>query len=254
MSIITFNILCYIWISLAIIVHIVLFFVTAPFGRHTSDKWGLSMNNKAAWLIMELPSLLIMIYFLIVGSKSFLSYSYILFCLWIIHYFNRAMIYPFRIKSTSKKMPLLIVFNALLFNAVNAMLNGYYLSELVNSSEYNSKWLVSANFTTGLLLFISGFIVNNISDTILIKLRKPGDSNYKIPYGFLFKYISAPNLFGEIIEWCGFALMAWNLPALTFMIWTYANLVPRAKNHHEWYLKNFANYPSERKIIFPYLY
>lgn len=231
-----------------------MFFVTAPFGRHTSDKWGMSMNNKAGWFIMEMPSLLIMIYFLFAGSKPFLSYSYILFYLWIVHYFNRVMIYPFRIMSTNKKMPILIVFNAIIFNIVNATLNGYYLSELANSEVYNSKWLISFHFIIGLVLFITGFAVNNKSDSILIKLRIPGDMSYKIPYGFLFKYISAPNLLGEIIEWCGFALMAWNLPALTFMIWTYANLVPRAKNHHDWYLKNFANYPSERRIVFPFIF
>ena len=110
------------------------------------------------------------------------------------------------------------------------------------------------HFIIGLSLFVVGFLINQRADHLLINLRKPGETGYKIPQGFLFDYISSPNLFGEIIEWSGFALMAWNLPGLTFMVWTFANLVPRAKNHHDWYLSHFPDYPKKRKIIFPFLY
>jgi 3-oxo-5-alpha-steroid 4-dehydrogenase 1 len=97
-------------------------------------------------------------------------------------------------------------------------------------------------------------LINWKSDTILINLRKKGDTGYYIPKGFLFEYISSPNLFGEIVEWSGFAIMAWNLPALTFLVWTFANLVPRSKNHHDWLLKKFPNYPKDRKRVFPFIY
>jgi steroid 5-alpha reductase family enzyme len=96
--------------------------------------------------------------------------------------------------------------------------------------------------------------INWRSDAILIQLRKPGETGYKIPQGFLFEYVSSPNLFGEIMEWSGFALLAFNWPALSFMVWTFANLVPRAKNHHDWYLQHFADYPKKRKIVFPFLW
>jgi 3-oxo-5-alpha-steroid 4-dehydrogenase 1 len=245
---------CYIWLSIAIGVHILMFFVTAPFGRHTSKNWGPMVNNKLGWIIMESPSLLIMAYFLFFGTYSFQSYVWILFSLWIFHYANRTIIYPFRIKATDKKMPLFIVINAILFNCMNAGLNGYFLSELTNSQAYGSAWLSSPNFLIGGFLFVIGMAINWRADHILINLRKPGETGYKIPKGFLFNYISSPNLFGEIIEWGGFALMAWNLPALTFLVWTFANLVPRAKNHHDWYLRKFPNYPKERKVVFPFLF
>lgn len=203
---------------------------------------------------MESPSLVIMVYFLFKNHFSFHSYSYILFILWIVHYLNRTFIYPFRTKPTSKKIPLFIVINAIIFNIINAGLNGYYLAEIAAIEKYNLSWLYSFNFITGIILFIIGFYINIKSDNHLINLRRPGETGYKIPTGFLFKYVSSPNLFGEIIEWSGFALMAWNLPAFTFMIWTFANLVPRAKNHHDWYLKNFEDYPKDRKIVFPFLY
>jgi 3-oxo-5-alpha-steroid 4-dehydrogenase 1 len=231
-----------------------MFYVTAPFGRHTSNKWGPTLNNKLGWFLMELPSFLIMLYFLVFGSRSFNSYAWMLFACWLLHYSNRTFIYPLRIKPTEKRMPVMIVASAVFFNLVNAGLNGYYLAELAPASSYDSSWLTSPQFVIGMVLFVTGMFINLRSDHVLINLRKPGETGYHIPKGFLFDFVSSPNLFGEIIEWTGFAIMAWNLPALSFMLWTYANLVPRAKNHHDWYHQHFSNYPIERKVVFPFLY
>jgi len=242
------------WIAIAVIVHITMFFVTAPFGRHTTNKWGITINNKLAWMLMELPSLAIMCYYFFAFKDNFKSFVWILFVLWIIHYVNRTIIYPLRIKSTPKKMPLVITLSAIFFNVINAELNGYYLSNQTVPEEYDLSWVYSPHFIVGILLFAVGMLINIKSDNILISLRKPGETGYKIPKGFLFKYISSPNLFGEIIEWSGFAIMAWNLPAFSFMVWTCANLIPRAKNHYDWNVKNIPNYPKERKIVFPFFY
>lgn len=250
----TLEVIAYSWLALAIAVHITMFYVTAPFGRHTSDKWGMSVNNKVGWVIMEAPSLGIMAYFLFFGSRTFLSYAWILFVLWLLHYVNRTFIYPMRIKPTPKKMPLFIVINAIFFNFMNAGLNGYYLAELAPVENYDVSWLTTAHFWIGAVLFFGGMYINVKADNILIQLRKPGETGYKIPKGFLFGLVSSPNLFGEIVEWTGFALMAWNLPAFTFMAWTFANLVPRAKNHHDWYRRNFEDYPGERRVVFPFLF
>lgn len=248
------DLITYAWMLMAVATGIVMLFVTAPYGRHTSEKWGPVINNKMGWVIMELPSLVIMLYFLFWGTKSFNSFVWILFVLWIFHYLNRALIYPFRIRATSKKMPLVIMLSAIFFNIVNAGLNGYYLSELAPSNEYSAQWFFSRHFIIGIILFITGMSINWKSDALLINLRKPGETGYKIPKGFLFDYITSPNLFGEIIEWTGFALMALNLPAFSFLIWVFANLIPRARNHHNWYKKNFPDYPPDRKIVIPFVF
>ena len=73
--------------------------------------------------------------------------------------------------------------------------------------------------------------------------------------GGLYKYISCPNYFGEILEWIGFAIISWSFPGLLFAIWTMANLIPRAKSNHNWYKEKFKNkYPENKKAIFPFIY
>lgn len=250
----TLTLIAWAWMAVAAGVHIAMFYITAPFGRHTSEKWGPVINNKLGWIIMEFPSFAIMLYFLLTGPRTFSSYVWILFGCWLFHYLNRTFIYPARIRSTPKKMPLIIALSAVFFNCMNAGLNGYYLSTLADPAAYAAGWLHSPRFIAGMTLFIAGLWVNWHADTMLINLRRPGESGYKIPQGFLFDYVSSPNLFGEIIEWSGFALMAWNLPAATFLVWTLANLVPRAKNHHDWYLRTFPDYPKKRKVIFPFIF
>lgn len=246
MNLATFNIICLAWAVVAIFTFFFLQFVNAPYGRHVKQGWGPTLPNKWGWVFMEFPSFAIILYFFIVSNQS--AYASMLSLLWIAHYFNRSFIFPFRIRTNGKEMPLIIVVSAICFNLVNAWLNGYFLSVFEN---YSDNSFIEWNFLTGLVFFVFGFLVNQISDNRLINLRQPGESGYKIPKGFLFEYISCPNHFGELVQWFGFALMAWNFPAACFFIWTAANLVPRSIRHHNWYREHFGDYPKKRKALVP---
>ena len=249
MSLSTFNIICLVWAAIAVLTYILLQFVRAPYGRHARKGWGPEIPNRIGWLLMEAPSFLIILYFLLIEDQG--TYAVMLSVLWLLHYAYRSFVFPFRIRTSGKKMPVLIVLSAVFFNCVNAGLNGYYLAYL---ETYTPEEFQSWNFLLGAGLFTTGVLVNQVSDHLLIKLRKPGETGYLIPHGFLFKFISCPNLLGEIVQWTGFALMAWNLPAFTFLLWTLANLLPRAKGHHLWYLERFKDYPKKRKILLPWVW
>lgn len=225
---------------------VLLHYVTAPYGRHIKKGWGLEIPNKLGWVLMELPSFAIILYYFLTTNQS--DYAVLLSSLWLIHYFNRTFIFPFRLRTKGKKMPVVIVLSAIGFNFVNAGLNGYYLGYL---EQYSASDFTTWNFYLGGILFLTGFIINQVSDNILIHLRKPEETGYKIPRGFLFEYVSCPNHFGELVQWAGFAFIAWSFPATTFFIWTAANLVPRVLKHHKWYKSHFENYPKNRKAFIP---
>ena len=70
----------------------------------------------------------------------------------------------------------------------------------------------------------------------------------------MFRVIRHPNYLGEIIEWIGWAIATWSLAGLAFAVWTAANLVPRARSHHQWYRESFADYPPDRKALVPRLW
>lgn len=243
-----FNQITLIWTCTAVLVFIALLFITVPYGRYTNTTWGPLIDNKIGWFLMEFCVLVALFYFIYTGSNTITLVNGIIISFFTFHYFNRSIIFPLRIKTNGKKMPVTIMLMSITFNSINGFLIGYFLGEL---KMYDTSWLLTPQFIIGTTLFFTGMFINWHSDSILINLRKPGETGYKIPQKGLFKWVSCPNLFGEILEWFGFAVLTWSLPGLAFFVWTFANLAPRAIAHHKWYLKTFADYPKNRKIIFP---
>lgn len=235
----------YIWILIALIIFPINLIYKAPYGKHSTKKWGKTIDNKTGWVLMELPALITcpLIYYIVVEEIS-LSIGFIF--IWITHYFNRTIIYPLKIKTKGKKIPVAIVASAFFFNVINGILNGYFIATIPFESISFICILI------GFIIFIIGLYINISSDNTLIKLRT-NQKGYVIPKGGLFNYVSCPNFFGEIIEWLGFAIMTLNLGSISFLIWTICNLIPRSKAHHNWYKENFENYPSKRKAVIPYL-
>lgn len=245
----TYKQIMYVWMAIAVAIFLLLLKVTAPYGRHTSSKWGPQISNKTGWILMEAPAMIVLMYYFIAYSENQNIITYILVAAFMFHYINRTFIFPFRIRTRGKKMPLVIVCSGICFNLVNGFSLGYYFAHF---ADYTSSYLMQTHFIAGVFIFIVGIFINWKADNMLIRLRKPGDTGYTIPAKWLFDYISCPNLFGEIIEWTGYAIMCWNLPALSFLVWTAANLIPRALSHHKWYQKKFEDYPIERKALFPF--
>ena len=194
---------------------------------------------------MELPALIIMPVLSLQNDNN--PFVLLIALIWFLHYFNRSIIFPLRINTKKKRIPIFIVLSAFTFNIVNGLFNGYHI--YLNVPETN---LFEFNIVIGALVFFVGMLINITSDNKLISLRKE-KMGYKIPQGNMFKYVSCPNYFGEIIEWFGYLIIAFSLPALSFVLWTGFNLIPRALNHHEWYKENFKNYPKNRKAVIPFI-
>lgn len=236
---------------IALAVFVALMFVTAPYGRHATRKWGLTVPDRTGWMLMEFPALLIFLYFVLTGDNKMNLTVGIITLLYAAHYVNRSLVFPFRIRTKGKEMPLAIALMAVLFNTVNASMLGYYTGTL--QTFYDSNWLSDPRFIAGIIIFLTGMIINMTSDNKLIQLRKSNGNGYQIPYGGLFEYVSCPNFLGEIIEWAGYALLCWSLPSLSFLVWTLCNLIPRALDHQKWYESHFPEYPEKRKAIFPFI-
>ena len=207
--------------------------------------------NRLGWFLMELVSLVVFAGLFLAGPNEKTAPMWVFFVLWTAHYVNRSLIFPWRTRTQGKSMPVAIAGSAAAFNIVNAGLNGSYFGWF--GEAYPVTWLSDPRFIVGLVIFIAGAAINLWSDNTLIGLRSGGKTGYTVPRGGLFEWISCPNHFGEIVQWSGFALMCWNLPALSFAVWTAANLIPRAVSHHAWYRRTFPDYPAARRAVIPAL-
>ncbi|MBO4440822.1 DUF1295 domain-containing protein [bacterium] len=229
------------WISL--------YFVTAGYGRFGSKKWGPAVNPRLGWLLMESPVVILPIVFACLGKVN--AVTGVMLGIWLSHYVQRDLIYPFLIKNGAK-MPFSIIAMSLFFNLMNGFINGYWLFFL---SDYQPEWFSSPQFVPGVILFYFGMFVNIQSDKILRDLRVEKGPGYHIPEKGFHRFVASPNYFGEIVEWAGWALLTWSMPGLTFLFFTMANLVPRAHSNRKWYIEKFGDaYPKSRKRVFPFIY
>lgn len=236
--------------ALAVVTFAALQFVTAPYGRHERRGWGPTIPGRLGWIVMESPSGLgfALIFALSGGFERSLAAG-LLFGLWQLHYTYRAFVFPLQMRSP-RPMPLLVAVLAFAFNVLNAYVNARWIGHF---GDYAAEWVSDPRFVVGATLFVGGFAANLHSDGVLRRLRAPGETGYRIPHAGLHRYVAAPNYFGEIVEWVGFALAAWSLAGLGFAVYTVANLLPRALDHHRWYRETFPDYPPERRALVPFL-
>lgn len=234
-----------------------LLFIDAPYGRQddatVSRLWGPNVPLKLSWFILEFPVFFTFGLFFFLGDHWQKPVPLILFLLWEVHYFHRTFIYPRTLKSKpGAGFRVGILVNGIPLNAANGFINGWYLSSYADHL-YTINWLWDPRFIIGISLFFAGFALAKHSDHILSTLRKPGETGYKIPYGGAYRFVSCPNYLGELLQWAGFAIACWSLPALAFFYLTLSNLLPRALSNHRWYKTQFNQYPKERKALIPYL-
>ena len=238
------------------LIAVVMFFVLkkmpAPFGRFSNVRWGKMISNRIGWSIMEIPALVVfpLVLFLGRGLELFSHLSLLIFVgFWIVHYFHRGVVYPWRLSRSRHPIAIAVVCMALVYNGINGILLGYHFGFIYTIPE-PTTWVI-VRMAVGAAIFITGMGINNHHDTALIRLGKTGDGGYQIPRVGLFNHISAPNLLGEIIEWIGFAVLCATLPALSMAVWTMANLIPRAIQIHAWYIEEFPDYPDQRRALVP---
>ena len=250
-----FNGLIYCMVVLAVVVFASLYFVTAGYGLFRTKRWGWSINNKLAWVLMELPVFFVMFAIWSLSPLKWHLPQLALFGLFELHYFQRSLIFPFLLKGQSK-MPVVIMLMGILFNVINGVIQGGGLYWFPNPDfEQGVAYLLRWNAMAGILLFLIGMAINLHSDHVIRHLRKPGDSQHYLPQKGMYRYVTAANYLGEIIEWTGFAIAAGTLAAWVFPIWTAANLVPRAHAIYNRYKEEFGEEAlGKRKRIIPFVY
>lgn len=227
-----------------------LMFVRAPYGRYARKGWGPEVHARTAWIIMEMPAVLVILIFYISGPNKTAPLT-LFILLWQTHYVYRTFVYPLLMRGAKKGFPVVLILMAMVFNSANGYVNGYHL--FYSNRIYTVSWLLDPRFIAGVLLFLCGLYIHIRCDHILMTLRKPHETGYKIPHGNMYRYISAPNYFGEIVQWSGWAIATWSLAGLSFAVFTAANLIPRALSHHAWYRKTFDEYPDQRRAVIPFI-
>lgn len=130
---------------------LLVFKLKAPYGRYTGSLKGFdllpSFNSTVAWIIQEIPCLIFPFYnYFISPSRNPDAINSIannmLLSLFVFHYINRALIYPFTLTKASK-FPASVLF----LGVVYTVIHGYIQSrELCVFTVYPDDWIYSPRY------------------------------------------------------------------------------------------------------------
>lgn len=251
----SFNLYLIVMSAIAVVVFVSLYFVDAGYGKFYNKKWGPAVNNKLGWVLMESPVFVAMLLLWLFSDRRGDLVRIAFLFLFELHYIQRSFVFPFRMRGNSV-MPLSIVVMGVVFNVLNALMQGGWIFYISPDDYYGRDWLTDPRFIAGFLVFIIGMYINIQSDDIIRNLRKDGDTRHYLPKQGMFRYVTSANYFGEFVEWVGFAILTWSWAGVVFALWTFANLGPRADHIYKMYQSEFGKALDTKKVkrIIPFIY
>ena len=251
----SFNLYLIVMSAIAVVVFVTLYFVDAGYGKFYNKKWGPAVNNKLGWVLMESPVFVAMLLLWLFSDRRGDLVRIAFLFLFELHYIQRSFVFPFRMRGNSV-MPLSIVVMGVVFNVLNALMQGGWIFYISPDGYYGRDWLTDPRFIAGFLVFIIGMYINIQSDDIIRNLRKDGDTRHYLPKQGMFRYVTSANYFGEFVAWVGFAILTWSWAGAVFALWTFANLGPRADHIYKMYQSEFGKALDTKKVkrIIPFIY
>ena len=133
-----FNIFLLIMSGIAAVVFVALYFLKAGYGMFRDSRWGISLNNKVAWVLMEAPVFIVMALLWWGSERRFETAPLIIFLLFELHYFQRSFVFPFLMKGKSR-MPVSIMLMGVVFNVLNGFMQGEWLFYLAPADRYTTE-------------------------------------------------------------------------------------------------------------------
>ena len=235
------------------------FLAKAPYGKLGSERAGVNLSPRLGWFLMELPATLSFVWFYLHGQNAGELVPLIFLGVWLVHYGNRGFIFPLLMRvarGTKGTFSIIVVVSGWLVTALHGYLNAVFISHL--STHMTADWISDPRFIIGMAVYVCGFLLNIQSDAIIRNLRSKeevarGEKIYRIPEGGLFKYVTNPSYFSELLAFTGFAIATWSPGAVFVLVVSAANLIPRAFQVQRWYQDKFPDYPSKRKVLIPFV-
>ena len=135
----TFHIFLAVMSIIALAVFVALYFVEAGYGYLFNPKFGFPVPNKIGWVLMESPVFIAMCALWACSDVRFEAAPLALFLIFQTHYFQRSFIFPMLMRGNSK-MPFGIVAMGMLFNTLNALMQGGWIFYLAPQQGYYDDW------------------------------------------------------------------------------------------------------------------
>lgn len=236
------------------------YFVKTPYGRFADDRYGVSLDPRWGWFLMELPATVVFLWTFFHGPNRSEPFALFGLFVWCCHYANRGFVMPMAMrvpKGQKSSFGLMVVVVGWVVTSLHGYLNAAWITRF--HPVPGVAWFSDPRFILGVSLYYIGLAANLHADHVLRNLRTKdevarGERTYRLPTGGLFEYVTNASYFSELVLWLGFAIFMWSPGGLFIFAISAANLVPRAVATQRWYEERFPDYPKNRKILIPFVY
>jgi len=245
-----------------------------PQGK-TSIQSRFNIPGKWAWLFMECPGFLTVLYCMLTipakeGLESVPFANKTMVALYVTHYLYRAILSPLVLNPSMSPIHVTVFLSAFFWQIMNGISLGGWLAGYGPTTV--DDWSGRAyEIEIGLVIWGWSFMGNIFHDDDLREIRraalrrqkqeteqgKPAegvDKLYMIPKNGLFHFILYPHYLCEWLEWAGFWLVGgWHcVPARSFLLNEISTMLPRALAGRKWYIEKFGKERvGNRKAIIP---
>lgn len=237
-------------------------FVQTPYGRFADARFGLSLDPRIGWFLMELPAPTVFLWFYAQGPQRGEPFALFMLFVWVVHYANRGFIMPALMRvprGQAMSFSIMVVAIGWVVTSLHGYLNGAWASTYSPASAAGWSWFGDPRFILGVVVYYAALVANIRCDATVRRLRtraelEQGIKRYRVPTGGLFEYVTSPSYLTELVAWAGFALFTWSWAGVYILLISAANLVPRAVSTHRWYQERFPDYPAKRRILIPFVW
>ena len=177
------------------------------------------------------------------------SGQYITLALVVLHYLKREYETMYIHRFSAETMPLRNLFKNC---AYYWLVGGVLLAATTYSPRFAQETYRFPKYQV--LVWLFSELCNYKSHVVLRDLRPPGTRERRIPHGFGFDLVSCPNYTFEILAWAATSAITQSWSCWAFTTLGALQMSQWALKKHRRYLKEFKDYPKERKAIVPYFF
>ena len=138
---------------IALCVFVALHFFEAGYGYLFDRRYGPPVPNKVGWVLMESPVFIMMWVLWALSDRMWDAVPLTLLAMFQLHYFQRSFIFPLLMRGRSK-MPLGIVLMGMVFNTLNALMQGGWIFYFAPEGYYDG-WFCKPFIYVGAVLFFA---------------------------------------------------------------------------------------------------
>lgn len=131
---------------------------------------------------------------------------------------------------------------------------GLALNAIGQFGNFYHHWLLASLRSRSSCALSDGLSSHGVTSRSSLMSVSGSKSNYFVPQGAFFSFVTCPHYFFELVAWFGLACVTGQLNAFLVAADMTSYLAGRSMATTKWYRQRFEDYPAERRHLIPFFF